>query len=162
MKIFASATCAGAVVAKGSANDLGVGIAVGVADNTTTSFSVESSSDGVQSGCSNAVTYVEDSTPPRTKITMGPGVKTRHRKVVFRFADVTDDPRARPSSASSTAEKWRHCNTPYKLRHLGRRRHVLRIRGIDVAGNAEHKAAKRRFKVVREYTAHFLGPGTVD
>ncbi len=149
VKIFANGSCAGSAVAHGSANDLAAGIAVGVADNTTTTFSVNSSSGGAQSACSNAVTYVEDSTPPHTKITMGPGVKTRHRKVVFRFADITEDPPGTTFLCKLDRKKWRHCNSPYKLHRLGRRRHVLRVRGIDVAGNAEHKAAKRRFKVVR-------------
>ncbi len=148
VKIFAGANCAGALVAKGSANDLAAGIPINVADNTTTTFSASSSAGGAQSACSNAVTYVEDSTPPLTKITMGPGVKTRHRKVVFRFADITDDPPGTTFLCKLDHRKWKQCTSPFKLRHLGRRRHIVRVRAIDLAGNAEAKPAKRRFKVV--------------
>jgi hypothetical protein len=148
VKIFASANCAGLVVAKGSAGDLATGIVVGVADNTTTVFSASSSSGGAQSGCSNSIAYVEDSTPPHTKITMGPGIKTHHRKVIFRFADIAEDPPGTTFLCKVDHKKWKPCNSPFKLRHLSRRGHTLRVRAIDMAGNAEAKAAKRRFKVV--------------
>ena len=149
VKVFAGADCTGPVVAKGSANDLAAGIAVGVADNSTTVFFASSSSGSAQSGCSSSVTYVEDSTPPHTKITMGPGVKTRHRKVIFRFADIAEDAPGTTFLCKVDHKKWKPCNSPFKLRHLGFRRHSLRVRAIDLAGNAETKAAKRRFKVVR-------------
>ena len=54
-----------------------------VPENTATTFSAVSI--GAQrSACSDPVTYTEDSLAPRTRITMGPGVKTRKRKAVFR------------------------------------------------------------------------------
>jgi len=149
VRVFANGKCSGGPVATGSAGDLDRGLAVHVADNSSNSFSAVSVSGGGSSPCSDAVTYVEDSTPPHTKITMGPGVKTRHRKVVFRFADITDDPPGTTFLCRLDRKKWRSCHSPFKLRHLGRRRHVLRVRGVDVAGNAEAEAAKRRFKVVR-------------
>ncbi len=150
VRVFSSANCTGPAVAKGTASDLIAGIAVGVADNTTTTFSASSSSGGAQSSCSNAVTYVEDSTPPETKITMGPGVKTRHRKVVFRFADIAEDPPGTTFFCKIDRKGWKQCDSPFKLRHLGFRRHTLRVRAVDIAGNAEAKPVKRRFKVVRE------------
>ena len=46
-------------------------------------------------------------------------------------------------------KKWKQCHSPFKLRRLSLRKHVLRVRAIDLAGNAETKGAKRRFKVIR-------------
>jgi len=149
--VFANVKCSGWPIATGTAAALGIGLPIQVADNTSTSLSAIAISSGGASPCSEPTSYVEDSTPPRTKITMGPGVKTRHRKVVFRFADVSEDPPGTTFLCKLDRKKWRHCHSPYKLHRLGRRRHVLRVRGVDVAGNAEHKAAKRRFKVVRRH-----------
>jgi len=71
------------------------------------------------------------------------------RKAVFRFPDVTDDPPGTTFLCKVDRKKWKQCNSPFKLRHLGFRRHTLRVRAIDVAGNAEAKAAKRPCQVIK-------------
>jgi hypothetical protein len=148
VKVFDGSSCAGSPIATGSAAEFGAGFTAHVADNSANVFTAVAIAGGNASACSDPVTYVEDSSPPHTRITMGPGVKTRHRKAVFRFADVTDDPPGTTFLCKVDRKKWKQCNSPFKLRHLGYRRHTLRIRAIDVAGNAEAKAAKRRFKVI--------------
>ncbi len=80
---------------------------------------------------------------------MGPGVKTRHRKAVFRFTDITDDPPGTHFYCKVNHRKWRTCNSPFRLRHLHTHRYVLRVKATDTAGNAETKGVKRRFKVIR-------------
>ncbi len=149
VRVFNTSNCAGVVVAKGSAADLAAGLRVQVPDNTETSFSATAAAGGKESGCSESVTYVEDSAAPLTRITMGPGVKTRRRKAVFRFTDASGDPPGTSFLCKVDRKKWKPCSSPFKLRNLGFRGHVLRVRGIDLAGNAEAKAAKRRFKVIR-------------
>jgi len=149
VKVFNGSSCAGSPVATGSATEFAAGLSVHVADNSANAFTAVSVAGGNASSCSDPVTYVEDSSPPHTKITMGPGVKTRHRKVVFRFADVTDDPPGTTFLCKVDRKKWKQCNSPFKLRHLGFRRHTLRVRAIDAAGNAEAKAAKRPFQVIK-------------
>ena len=64
-------------VAKGTPVELSAGFQVSVARQTSeTTFSAAAI--GAQhSGCSDPVTYTEDSTAPRTRVTMGPGMKTR-------------------------------------------------------------------------------------
>jgi len=146
--VFANANCSGSAVAKGAAGQLGDGFEVEVADNTTTSFSAIAVAGG-RSACSAPVTYVEDSTAPRTRITMGPGVKTRKRKAVFRFTDTTDDPPGTSFLCKVDRAKWRACSSPLRLRHLRLAPHTLRVRATDLAGNAESKGVKRRFKVIR-------------
>ena len=79
---------------------------------------------------------------------MGPGAKTRHRKVVFRFADTTGDPRGASFTCKVDRRQWKPCRSPLKLRRLSYSRHTLRVRATDPIGNAEAKAAKRSFKVI--------------
>jgi hypothetical protein len=145
--IFASSNCAGSPVAKAAAGQLAAGIPVHVADDTTTAFSAVSVG-GQRSTCSEPVTYVEDSTAPVTRITMGPGVKTRKREAVLRFADVSDDPPGTSFLCKVDRAKWKSCSSPFHLRHLRRSSHVFRVRAVDAAGNVETRSAKRRFKVV--------------
>lgn len=149
--VFSGDSCAGAPVAKGSAAQLSAGLQVQVGDNTSTTFSAVAVA-GQRSDCSAPVAYVEDSTPPRTRITMAPGAKTRKRKAVLRFADVSEDPPGTTFQCKVKAgkrAKWRPCSSPLRLRHLRPRRYVVRIRATDLAGNLETKAVKRSFKVVR-------------
>jgi hypothetical protein len=148
VKIFGNSSCSGAPLAKVSAAELAAGVELRVADNSTTDFTGLSVGNGKQSFCSPPATYIEDSTPPRTRITMGPGAKTRHRKVVFRFADTAGDPLGASFACKVDRGKWKACRSPFKLRHLSYRRHTLRVRGTDPIGNAEAKAAKRSFKVI--------------
>jgi hypothetical protein len=79
---------------------------------------------------------------------MGPGVKTRHRKAIFRFADTAEDPPGTNFYCKVNHGKWKACSSPFKLRHLHLKGYVLQVRATDSAGNAETKGAKRRFKVI--------------
>jgi hypothetical protein len=142
--------CGGAPVATGSVAELAAGIPIRVAANSTTSFyGVAVDSDGERSRCTpEPVVYVEDSAPPLTRITFGPGMKTRKRAPVFRFADVTGDPPGTAFSCQLDRRPWRACQSPWRLSRVGAKAHVVRIRAIDAAGNQETVAAKRRFKVI--------------
>jgi hypothetical protein len=146
--VFADGTCSGVPVVKGPADRFSAGFEVHVADNATTSFSAISVADG-RSACSASVSYVEDSIPPHTRITMAPGVKTRKHKAVFRFADTTEDPPGTTFFCKVNRGKWEQCSSPLRLRHLHVARYVVRVRAIDIAGNVETVGAKRLFKVVR-------------
>jgi hypothetical protein len=94
------------------------------------------------------VTYTEDSLAPRTRITMGPGVKTRKRKAVFRFTDATADPPGTTFKCKVDKAKWKRCSSPFHLKHLKLGLHSLAIRATDTAGNRERHPVKRRFIVV--------------
>jgi hypothetical protein len=148
VKIFANASCAGTPLATVSPAQLSDGVELRVPDNSTTDFTGVSVANGKQSFCSPPATYLEDSTPPRTRITMGPGAKTRHRKVVFRFADAAGDPLGANFACRVDRGRWKPCRSPLKLRHLSYSRHTLRVRGADPIGNVEVKAAKRSFEVI--------------
>jgi hypothetical protein len=145
--VYPSANCSGAPIAKGTPAQLSAGFQVTVAPNAETIFSAVSI--GAQhSSCSAPVTYAEDSTAPRTRVTMGPGVKTRKRNAVFRFKDITADPPGTTFVCKVDKAKWKHCASPFHAKHLKLGSHVVRIRATDLAGNVERHPVKRRFRVV--------------
>ena len=111
--------------------------------NTAATFSAVAI--GAQhSACSAPVAYTEDSLAPRTRITMGPGVKTRKRKAVFRFTDITEDPPGTSFQCKVDKAKWKPCSSPFHLKHLKLGRHALQIRATDIGGqpaNASRSSA---------------------
>lgn len=147
VSIYANGDCGGTPVARGAASQLASGFEVQVAENAATTFSAVSV--GAQrSSCSAPVTYTEDSAAPRTRITMGPGVKTRKHKAVFRFQDVTEDPPGTIFRCKVNRRKWKPCSSPFRLKHLKTRRYLLRIQATDLAGNVEPHPVRRTFIVV--------------
>lgn len=145
--VYASANCSGTPVARGTVAELVAGFQVPVAANAETAFSAVAI--GAQhSACSEPVTYTEDSTAPRTRVTMGPGVKTRKRTAIFRFKDVTADPPGTAFVCRVDKQKWKHCASPFHLKHLKLGHHLLQIRATDLAGNVEPHPVKRSFTVV--------------
>jgi hypothetical protein len=113
-----------------------------------TDFAAISSANGKQSFCSTPATYIEDSTPPHVRITMGPGVKTRRHKAVFRFADTGEEPIGTSFRCRVNHGKWKACHSPFKLKHLHFRRYVLSVSAMDEVGNTEARPVKRSFKVI--------------
>ena len=149
VKIFTNSSCSGAPSDTVSVKELSAGVEAHVPDNSTTDFAGISVANGKQSFCSPPATYIEDSTPPHIRITMGPGAKTRRHKAVFRFADTSGDPAGAQFKCRVDHGKWKPCHSPLKLRHLGFHRYTLRVRGTDAIGNAETRPAKRSFEVIR-------------
>ena len=151
VRIYANASCSGTPVAKGSAAQFTAsGLQVAVTENTATSFyAVSVGSNDVRSDCSAPVVYFEDSMLPHTRITMGPGTKTRKRSPVFRFADVSGDPAGTSFLCKVNRGKWTPCSAPFHMRHLHFKSYVLWVKGFDTAGNEEKVGAKWHFKVVR-------------
>jgi len=151
VKIFSSEGCKGAALVKGSASELSSGLRVQVVDNDTTTFyGVSVDGGGDESPCSpTPAVYVEDSTAPRTRITMGPGVKTRRRTAVFRFLDIAGETPGTTYLCKLDRRGWRACESPYRARRLTRRRHLFQVKAVDLAGNQEQKPVRRGFKVVR-------------
>ncbi len=148
--VFKNAICAGRPVVSGTAGQLAAGFAVSVAENAVTRFYAQSTdATGRDSACSEQELYTEDSTPPQTRVTVGPGAKTAKRVAVFRFADVSEDPPGTTFACRLDHRPWQACQSPLRLSHLRPKAHVLRIRATDVAGNQEAVGTMRRFKVIR-------------
>jgi hypothetical protein len=150
VKVFSRPGCVGAPIAKGPAGEfVSPGFAIQVADNATAVFSAISVSGGGESPCSDPVLYVEDSTAPHTRITMGPAAKTAKSKAVFRFTDTSGAAPGTTFFCKVDKAKWKQCSSPFSLRHLRPRRHLVQVKAVDPAGNAELKPARRPFKVIR-------------
>ncbi len=149
VRIYGAADCTGPILAKGSVAQLQAGFPVQIVPNSTVVFYGRSiDGGGDQSACSAPVVYTDDEIAPKTRITVGPGAKTLKRKVVFRFTDVTGGPDTR-FLCKVDRKKWKSCHAPLKLKKLGHKRHVLRVKAYDAAGNREKKGVKRRFQVVK-------------
>lgn len=148
VKIFSNSGCTGAPIASVSPAGLSAGVVVHVPDNSVTDFAAISSANGKQSFCSTPATYIEDSTAPRVRITMGPGVKTRRHKAVFRFATIDEEPLGTSFRCRVNHGQWKACHSPFKLKHLRFRRYVLSVSAVDDVGNADPKPVKRSFKVI--------------
>jgi len=148
VRIYASPSCDGPVVAKGSADELGAGLQVRVADNVTVVFTAVSIAGATVSKCSDPVYYVEDSLTPHTRITMGPAAKTAKRKAVIRFTDTTGSSPGTTFLCKVDRKKWKRCSSPLRLTKLRPRRYTVRVKAVDPAGNVETKGAKRGFRVI--------------
>lgn len=147
--VFRNAACTGKPAASATAAEFSTGLRLEVAENAVTRFYARSSdSAGNLSDCSEEAVYVEDSAPPLTRITFGPGVKTRKRAPVFRFTDLSGDPPGTSFLCKLDRRPWRPCQAPWRLSHLSVKAHVAMVRAIDAAGNEEAVPAKRRFKVI--------------
>jgi hypothetical protein len=149
VKIYDNANCNGPPLATGTPADLNAGFPVEVAENSTSSFfGIAIDNVGNSSSCSDApAVYTEDSIPPHTRITLGPGAKTRNRSPIFRFTDVTGNP-GTTFLCRLDRGKWRSCRTPRHYRRLHRGRHTVRVKAVDAAGNRELVGTKRRFRVI--------------
>lgn len=88
-----------------------------------------------------------DTTPPETTITKGPKRKSKKRKATFAFVS---------SESGSTFEcsldrgAFEACDSTLKLTKLKRRKHVLAVRAIDAAGNADATPASAKWKVKKK------------
>lgn len=96
------------------------------------------------SGGKNGIVYVV----PQPKITFGPAFKTRKRRPVFRFADLTGQPGTNFFCRVDKG-RWKGCTSPTKLRKLKLGRHVFAVKAVNAVGTPAPRPLKRAFKVVR-------------
>jgi hypothetical protein len=83
---------------------------------------------------------------PRTRITLGPGSRTRQRRPTFQFVDSTGQSGTDFECAVDRG-RWRACSSPMKLKKLAKGRHVFKVRAAN-SGLQEPVPVIRRFKVV--------------
>jgi hypothetical protein len=87
----------------------------------------------------------DDTTPPATTITAGPGAKTNDPTPSFAFSS---------SEAGSSFEcrldsgSFGTCSSPYTAGQLADGSHTFQVRAIDPAGNADPTPAQRSFTLV--------------
>ena len=146
VKIYSSSDCSGSPLASGTAEELdSPGLTVNVAADQTTSLRARASDRaGNESGCSAAIEYTEDSTPPDTELTDAPLPESTKRKVKFAFSSTEAQSTFRCSLDKAT---MKHCKPPLTKR-VARGTHVFRVYALDRSGNADSTPAKVKFKVI--------------
>jgi len=151
--VFANAACSGAPLASGnSAAFVSPGITVAVGDDTSTDFYASlTDAKGNASACSAThVRYIEDSTPPETKLTKTPKRKVKLRKgkkkakVRFRF----DSEAGAGFSCTLDKKPAFDCTSPAKLK-AKKGKHVFRVAAVS-NGLSDPSPASYRFKVKKK------------
>ena len=146
VRIYSTSDCSGLPLASGTAGELdSPGLTVNVAADQTTSLHASASDRaGNESGCSAAIEYTEDSTPPDTELTDAPLPESAKRKVKFAFSSTEAQSTFRCSFDKGTMKQ---CKPPLTKR-VERGTHVFRVYALDRSGNADATPAKVKFKVI--------------
>ncbi len=143
VKIYKAAACAGSPDVTGSVTDFtGSGIAVNVADDSSTPLSAKATSAVGDSPCSNTVTYIEDSTAPETAIDTHPSDPSASAAASFTFSG-TDLGGSGVASFECQLDGggFSACTSPQAYSSLADGSHTFEVRAIDQAGNPDPSPA---------------------
>ena len=148
VRLYASADCTGPVVTTGSPAAFASGLAVPVADDSSSTFAATATNAGGHSSpCSAAFTYVEDSTPPSASIDSGPSGLTNDPRPTFGFssndAGATFACSLDQGTASFGACSGARSHQPAS--NLADGSYTFRVKATDQAGNSA--IATRSFTV---------------
>ncbi len=159
VRVYLKADCSGPPVATVPAAQLGSGVQVSIADDTTTILTATATDAAAnESSCSSAIVYTEDSTAPETTITKAPTKRqltltaTRAgRRPSFVKAEIAfraNEPSAR-FLCRMDAKPPAPCSSPLRGIKLKPGSHKFTVQAIDEAGNADATPAARRLVVTR-------------
>ncbi|HEU4906150.1 MAG TPA: Ig-like domain-containing protein, partial [Solirubrobacterales bacterium] len=151
MRLYAGG-CSGELRATVGAGELDIGVEVTVDDDSTTVFRATATTDAENtSGCSEPLTFVEDSTAPETALDSGPPSPTNTATAAFEFsgADIGGSGVAsfecRIDSTSPAA--WSPCASGIELTGLSEGAHKFEVRALDQAGNADQSPATHEWQI---------------
>ena len=148
VSIYSTSGCTGTPLATGTAAELGTGITVAVADNSTTAFRATATASGNTSSCSAPLTYVEDSAAPDTTITSGPTGTTNDSTPTFGFSSSET---GSSFECRFDATAFAACSGPGATHTptvaLADGEHSFEVRAADQAGNVDPSPASRSFSV---------------
>ena len=145
VSIYSTSGCTGTPLATGTAAELGTGITVAVADNSTTAFRATATTFGNTSSCSAPLTYVEDSAAPQTLIGTHPPALSATASASFEFSG--EDPGGSGVASlqcrldSTEASAWAACTSPKTYSGLADGGHRFEARATDQAGNIDASPA---------------------
>jgi hypothetical protein len=164
VKIYADGSCTGAVVGSGSAAAFASsGIAVSVADNSTTAFHATATDVSTNtSACSpSSVSFVEDSTPPVPSIDSGPSGVTNDHAPTFTFS--SEPGAVFRCSIDTGTPGFGSCSGPGNSHTpaapLPDGNYTFRVEATDQAGNTG--TATRAFTVLTPAPPDSIPPETV-
>jgi parallel beta-helix repeat protein len=110
-------------------------------------------------------TSVADTTPPTTAITLGPLDRTGEDGATFEFAgsDSATPDLALEYQCSLDGAPFEPCDSPESVSSLEPGEHTMRIRSVDLAGNADQTPAARTWTIVpAPVTTITSGPGAIS
>jgi hypothetical protein len=144
--------CSGELRATVGAGELDIGVEVTVDDDSATVFRATATTEaGNTSGCSEPLTYVEDSTEPETAIDSGPPSPTNTATAVFELSGT--DPGGSGITFfqcridSESAGDWEACVSGSEITGLAEGQHKFEVRAIDEAGNVDQSPALHEWQV---------------
>ena len=149
VRLYAGANCSGTPLQTVPASGLATGLTVGVADNSTTSFSATATSGAeVTSSCSNALTYVEDSTAPDTSISDHPPAQSDSGAAEFSFTG-SDGSGSGVAAFECRLDSgaWTGCSSPLKYSDLADGTHSFEVRAEDAADNTDSTPAQLEWAI---------------
>ncbi|MGH2937980.1 MAG: Ig-like domain-containing protein [Solirubrobacterales bacterium] len=85
---------------------------------------------------------------PQAQITFSPAGRTKRRRPVFRFTDMTEQTGI-TFLCKVDGHRWLGCRSPRRLPKLGLGHHVFQVLAVGPTGERQEKPAKRTFKVVK-------------
>ncbi|MGA9635208.1 MAG: Ig-like domain-containing protein, partial [Solirubrobacterales bacterium] len=146
VSIYTNGACTGSLAATGTVTELtGSGITVsGLPDDSTTQLSAKVTNlSNNESGCSNSITYVEDSTAPNTAITSAPPASTGSTDASFAFGSTE------PGSFECKLDDdtFQSCSSPKKYSGLAAGSHTFQVRSTDAAGNTDPTPASHAWTI---------------
>lgn len=149
MKIYSNGGCTGSPVATGTTAELASpGIAVSVADNSTTTFHATATDvDGTSPCSSSSVTYAEV-TPAKAgavEISKGPAKKTTNTKTKFTFSA----PNAVSYECKLDKGAFAPCTSPAKFKKLKSGKHTFEVHAVG-AGGEIGPSTKFKWKVKKK------------
>ena len=144
VKLFASIDCSGSPIATATPAELEAGIEVSVPDDSSTSFSATATSAADNaSGCSEPISYVEDSSAPDTQLTLHPQSLADSDEASFEFSG--SDPGGSGVASFECRRdggSWTGCTSPQTYTSLAEGAHSFEVRAVDTAGNADGSPAE--------------------
>ena len=148
VKIYTNASCSGDPDATGTVAEFtGAGITVTVADNTTTALSARAANVApIDSTCSGAFDYTEDSTPPDTTIDSGPTSPINTSQATFTFSGTPAGDTAK-IQCKIDAGDFADCTSPKTFTGLTDGSHTATFRAEDALGNQDPTPVTRTFTV---------------
>jgi hypothetical protein len=156
VRVNTTGGCGGSPAVTGSANDFAnPGLAISVADNSTTTISADATGPGGTSGCSSSIQYVEstpdnpppppgDTTPPETMITSKVPKKTTKKKLTIEFASTESGSfRCQLDKKAPVS-----CTSPNKTSKLKNGKNTFTVTAIDAVGNEDGSPAVKKLKKI--------------
>ena len=143
VKLFASIDCSGSPIATVTPAQLEAGIEVSVPDDSSTSFSATATSAADNaSGCSEPISYVEDSSAPDTQITLHPQSLSNSDQAEFTFSGSDSGSGVASYECRRDGGSWTGCASPFEYSSLAEGAHSFEVRALDTAGNADGSPAE--------------------